>query len=122
MGFYRVVRLRFKAEDFDLGPEHKWMSKACAETANALLDAHLATLPVVYGQNQKGAIWTTPPHDSNTHQALLWDVKPIEKKECVHEASPQLEIGGPFHLNETQLIIRCAKCKIAIKASKWEPA
>ncbi len=114
----------FKREDFqgllDFG--------ACAEVANSLLDAHLATLPKVIGYrdgelNFVGFTEITPFIASTKKyelQALLWDVKPIEKKECEHEPIGETTtIKNSF--DEMQIKLQCAFCGIKLKAT-WSPA
>lgn len=100
--------MKFKPEDFKWLHTHSFKLSDVSDQANSLLQAHIATLPKVYGQNIGGAVWTMPPHDSNTHTALLWDIEEIEKKECKHL---------PWDFEHPV----CIHCGVKLKA-KWEKA
>ncbi len=89
------------------------------ETANRILDSYIATLPVVYCKQDPFFHLNTTfmkvvdKKEDATHEALLWDVKEIEKKKCEH-----LHLRA-FNrdLNEAE----CADCEIKVKAT-WSPA
>ncbi len=83
--------------------------RAAADYANAVLEAHLATLPVIYSRNPN-VIWDRLKLEKASHQALLWDVKPIEK-ECEH--APRK--SSLFTIHES-----CEHCGIKLKAT-WSP-
>ncbi len=81
--------MRFKPEDFDRVCDYEDM----ARRANELLEAHLATLPVVYEYlDEKWIVGYQSARAQKT--ALLWDVKPIGKKECEHEPRPDRDWCG----------------------------
>lgn len=78
------MRFKFKPEDFKWLHTHSFKLSDISDQANELLQAHLATLPRVYGKvNQKD--WIEGRFQQDTHTALLWDVTEIENKECEHE-------------------------------------
>lgn len=80
----------FKPEDFRFvrlpGVDDYEDCLNCAIKANALLDAHLKTLPKVYGEDRPREEITEPMEWDNekfkgaTHTAILWGVEEI--KEC----------------------------------------
>lgn len=99
--------------------------------ANAELDAHLKTLPVVYGfgyGNPLDSKWSTetligtsPSYIGDcpkrtTHRAILWDVQEIEK-ECKHAVTHAM-----WASDDRVYIANCDKCGAKMKPSTWEPA
>lgn len=121
-----LTSFKFKPEDFIeyettpvTGSSRRtidWM----ADKANALLQAHLATLPRVYGminESYANAFDSIKNSQFNTHTALLWGITEIEKKECEH---------APIFINKTdsKMLLQnmsCGKCGVKLKA-KWEKA
>lgn len=123
--------MKFKPEDFMLDHEN---GKAAALRANELLQAHLATLPRVYGAERlkTGAVgseylweWCNKMDQglTDTHTALLWGITEIEKKECEHEPRVIVKrhIGGGEYTASTKFDANCVNCGVKLKA-KWEKA
>lgn len=114
----------FKPEGFIDGEYYSTSPEAAtqlAKQANKILQAHLATLPRVYGKAESG-YFGPAQHQVNTHTALLWGITEIEKKECEH----QPDIGKLEEQNLCGLLIiipvhKCTHCGVKLKA-KWEPA
>ncbi len=100
--------------------------RAAADYANAVLEAHLATLPVVYCKHgDRFHLNTTfmkvvDTKEEATHEALLWDVKPIEKKECEH-VFPDFSITSNDACEYISVSGRCKHCGVKLKAT-WSPA
>ncbi len=82
--------MKFKAEDFYTPDARCLTAIEASDQANEILESHLATLQRVHGRVYGGTLIfsddqgrrNTALNHEDTHQALLWDVKPIEKKEC----------------------------------------
>lgn len=99
--------------------ETEYATQEMAAELNDLLQAHLATLPKVYGNFGINGHDEIVHKDRNpAHTALLWGITEIETKECEHE--PELETlnQGTNWLFGSR---RCKRCDIKLKA-KWEKA
>lgn len=76
---------KFKPEDFKDFLYNEDNKKLLAEHCDALLEAHLKTLPRVYvaepkiKENVYFCEWMQQKSQYDTHTALLFDVKEIEK-------------------------------------------
>lgn len=111
---------KFKPEDFKEIVNFGWQT-SIASKANALLQAHLATLPKVYfndadGMNENNTVnfQMRRARPKDTHAALLWGITEIEKKECEHEPVYMYSnTESVFYNNE------CRFCGVKLKA-KWE--
>ncbi len=111
--------MRFKAKDFKYPDrptnESIWIREA-VETANKILDSYLATLPVVYGSNGEYYESQVSCLSSDLVSGKLWDVKPIEKKECKNHRPLSSTVIGVVDLSG-----ECGECGIKLKAT-WSPA
>lgn len=129
------MSFKFKPEDFETiltsmflkGWDQKGRAEGIRKVANNVLQAHLATLPKLWGHRHswnQGPEWifgTTAPTEENdnpTHTALLWGITEIEKKECEH--GPDMNEDGSIFADE-EGFGRCDKCGVKLKA-KWEKA
>ena len=88
-----------------------------ADQAQKALDAHLATLPKVYGFSSANGVngaWTTSEINA-THTAILFDIQEIEKKECDHE---------PVYVENKnrESWFECEYCGKSLKIEKWSEA
>ncbi len=104
------------------------------EIANQLLDAHLATLPVVFGLKGSDGEWFDFGNlflEPDTHEAILWNVKEIETtKTCEHkhirlheffiEPITHNDFGDRIHHNDI-INGKCEDCSKMFRG-KWEPA
>ena len=100
------MKFSFKPEDFKMddvcrmaydvrdptpdGILRKIINEHAARQANALLDAHLETLKVVYGSTYRNKLdqsWRIRDVPSDTHRAYLFDAEEIEH-------SPGSRAGG----------------------------
>lgn len=109
--------MKFKSEDFNITSELAPEAQAAAQ-ANKALEAHLATLPKVYG-NRMGNWYQEAPGQKSTLSttALLWGITEIEKN-CEHEPSPHwVERPG----SDLKPIVSCVNCGVKLKV-KWEKA
>ena len=99
----------FKPEDFGTGNNQQ--KESAAFYANMKLQAALG--PVVYGEADTGTQCFSPHKGfSDTHQAHLFNVQPIQKKECKHEREAKMVLGYPDKSF-------CRFCGIELVA-KWE--
>lgn len=115
----------FKPEDFVGNDDVTAMLEKFVKRANAKLQEHLSTLPVVYGIFTKrvldmAAAIATMPEDGDTHRAILFNVEPIEKMPCEHE--PQINndpgrfgVSIPYNVGQPL----CRHCGAKLKA-RWE--
>jgi hypothetical protein len=117
--------MKFRPEDFHLESLQYHMNNRrvvtideAAEISNKLIQAHLATLPKVYGnkcenmetyQNQPEYAWTLHKGKHETHTALLWGITEI-KKNCEHE----------WESNDLDFK-KCCLCGVKMVAH-WKPA
>jgi hypothetical protein len=105
---------RFKEEMFNPFPkplEHLSITpRFAAEMANNILDAHLKTLPKVYGSDKRPLDgWNEKSWESSTHEAIIWSIEPI-KRECVHhDAETFYDCGPDFP------ITKCKHCGKKLK-------
>lgn len=103
----------FKPTDFSRhsGSWVSWGEEA-ASMANKVLEAHLATLPRVYGSEDYN--WSTETKEIvDTQTALLWGITEIEKKQCEH-----VNVGHVYP-TKTHWETQCLDCGANLKA-KWE--
>lgn len=107
---------RFKPEHFehpnqlfdkDQHGVFRIMPEEASHTANRLLDAHVATLPEVFGiQDGSDNLWhfqdlkSVSPHPS-THRARLWGIEEIKPNKCEHIDG--LKIIKEFGIEDTEL-------------------
>jgi hypothetical protein len=97
-----------------------------AAQANAALEKHLATCPVVYTNKrlyEHDLIWSQSQTDSekltDTHRARIFDIEELKPTECGHEIVACLfEDFGPTYRVTNQ----CQKCKKIVRPTKWEVA
>ena len=70
----------FKAEDFGVTKENPISSELryAIDRANAILKAHLDTLPKVYGLDET-SMWNPEKQKYQTHSALLFNVQKLEE-------------------------------------------
>ena len=88
--------------DLSITPEMQ-----AARLANACLEAHLKTLPRVYG-NEVSRLWTGTNSHLEIYQAYLFNVEPLEKpKPCDHT------IGIFFDHSRSE--ISCMDCRKKLK-------
>lgn len=101
---------KFEPGDFSFG------GMGAAERSNEILQKHLESCPVVYGNNTMGNCWRFSQKFEQiptTHKAILFNLEEIEKKyECEHDAAFVCKAG--FWLFE------CKKCLRHVKPIKWE--
>jgi len=76
-----------------------------ARSAQAALDAHVASLPVVYSSD---LYWGEFRRDTDRRSAVLFNAQEIAPKDCNHK--PEVNAFNLF---------RCIHCKKPLKA-KWE--
>lgn len=90
-----MSKFKFTSEMFF--PEyHLFTSEGAANKAQAALDKHLESLTKVYGYlDDPNKRWVSREYriPSDTHQALLFSIEPIEKKKCSHEVIFDSDIG-----------------------------
>lgn len=107
----------FTAADFDIAFMHAAGPMVCLDVAVARSNAKIARLlgPEVFwcaNSPERGYIYSER-HPNDTHRAVLFDVREIERKgPCEHIPNYQ-NIAGSFS--------RCVKCDAKIVA-KWEVA
>lgn len=81
------MNFKFQPEYFDSVALYEISAKLLSEHCNALLEAHLKTLPRVYGRLVEGVsfkihgVMNTNRTIMDNHTALLWDVQPIGEKD-----------------------------------------
>lgn len=113
---------RFKPSDFIAVHGGPPMGALAADTANAVLDAHLKTLKSMHCYLYDGFIIADGAAD-DTHVATIWSIEPIEKpKPCEHDPGfviKSLCPTGSIQLSHDKY--ECLKCGAKLKA-KWEVA
>ncbi len=106
---------KFKPEDFS-SVRGQITKENVAADANERLAAHLAKLPKVEGRmlgSRYVDFSSGEPFEGDTHEAILWNVKEIEKpKECEHTSIRQ---------NINHSIGQCFECGVMLKQT-WVPA
>lgn len=108
------MSFKFKPENFPFRDEK--LAQLAAVQANLLLQAHLATLPMLYGRSDGEELyWSKENRGGRTHTALLWGVTELEKKECKHIARIYTTVGGSFDMNN----VDCMNCGVKLK-HEWK--
>lgn len=111
-----TTRFRFKPEMFVFSPSILIDTKAsflAADQANAALDEYLKTCPRVYGSRYDiGFCMDEVKECFDQHEAILFDLREIEKPECEHEPTiaDKLGISGTAYPT-------CRKCGAKLKAT-----
>lgn len=104
----------FKPEHFvRSGAQDNWAGKAIAGNADKILNEWLEREgKVVYGLKcDYGWLWRDKAGIANdTHQAILIDIKPIEKKKCEHKKVESGAYSWQFN---------CKDCGRLVKATGW---
>lgn len=126
------LKFKFTPEMFD---SSNWLqlimdgSKAvlcvdAAAKANEALEAHLITLPTVFGKMyprndgsgmEHGTIWNVTPLQDHTVHAVLFNLEPVEQKVCNHKPGVR-HVEGDVWLDP-----HCLKCGAKLKAN-WTVA
>lgn len=95
----------FKPEDFEetkdlYGFESYADRELAAKIVNNILDKHLESCPVVYGNNFKsndgsafdiGSVWNITKLNDKTHKARLFGIEEIKKEPCKHEPLEEIK-------------------------------
>lgn len=85
-----------------------------AEKAQSALDQYLKTCQRAYGFiDSYGKFVIANPEDNGTHEAYLFNLRPIEKPECEHDP----KFLRTTSIGEPEII--CRKCGVGLK-QKWE--
>lgn len=113
-----MSKLEFTPEDFRLGNNFSRIyGEEISNTAQTVFDKWLNEQPKASGYMGLSKQWLFSQWDmpGHTHSARLIDIKPIEKKECNHDAYTSFidhkDYGKKF---------MCVNCKNIIRPSKWE--
>lgn len=119
--------MKFKPEDFiqyeqmPVTSSSKRTIEWMADTANSVLEKHLATLHPVYANINNGCTgaWLDLTSEHDTHTALLWGISEIKKKECEHK---NISLFYPTYQHGPMAIAAdCLDCNVKLKAN-WEIA
>ena len=119
------MKFRFKLGDFDYVDERS--ERYVVSVANKILDAHLATLPKIGGYksvNQPDILWGNGVEIDDTHQAILFDVEELERRECEHYPRVRSKQVIPSSCPGTDWMLGCAiycsKCGVQVRPSGWQ--